>query len=301
MIRILAPATTANLGPGFDALGLALDLHNAFEVAEADEFQLTAEGTGAGDVPSDPAHNLFVRAVQATREELGLAPLSGLRLRAEVTVPPSRGLGSSATATVAGVLAAHALLGREVDPALAVRVATRLEGHPDNVVPCLLGGLCVCARAADGQVVYGRALLPDPPQLVLLVPGDLELSTQAMREVLPAEVPFAHAVDNVGRVGLLVLALVQGRRDLLRVALNDNLHQPFRGPLIPGFEATRSAACEAGALGLVISGSGPTLLALTPPEVSEQVALAAVAAWAAAGVEARALTLAIDARGARLA
>lgn len=299
-LEIVCPATTANLGPGFDALGLALSRANAFRVEEAADFLLSAEGAEAELVPREPAGHALVQAYQATREALGLAPVRGLRVHGRVWAPPARGLGSSATATAAGILAAEAHAGASLARGARLELASRLEGHPDNVVPCLLGGLCVAARDREGRLVVERFELPAPPTLVVVIPQGVELSTATMREALPREVPFGDAVANLGRVALLVGALISGRSEALRAALQDRLHEPYRGPHIPGFAALRGAGEAAGAYGVVISGSGPTLLALTPPGVGAQVGAAMVGAWERAGVRAEAHELEVDLQGARL-
>ncbi len=298
-VRVRCPATSANLGPGFDALGVALARANVFEVALSGEgVAVEVRGPGAERIREAPADNLVVRAFQATRQALGLPPARGLQVRVEVGVPPSRGLGSSATAAVAGVLAAEALSGQALPPARRLALATAAEGHPDNVVPCLLGGLCVAVADPEGPTAL-RIPLADPPGLVAAIPHALELSTAAMRQVLPGQVPFADAVANVGRAALLVAALQQGDRTALAAALHDRLHQPYRGAQIPGFAAVQAAARGAGALGVVISGSGPTLLAFTAGAAGrEAVAGAMEEAWRAAGVDATAAAIEVDEQGA---
>lgn len=296
-VQIQAPATSANLGPGFDALGLALELYNTFRVAPAQGFAFSATGPGADLLPSDPAEHLTVRAYQAARAELGLAPVSGLEVHVEIAVPPSRGLGSSATASVAGILAAEAHAGRALDPDARLALATRLEGHPDNVAPCLLGGLCVAVGSEAGPRAL-RLELPAPPALIVSIPHSVELSTADMRAALPAEVPFGDAVFGVGRAALLIGALTSNHPELLPEALDDRLHQPYRGPKIPGFERARAAARAAGAYGLVISGSGPTLLAVAPDSAAAAVVAALREAAEATGEPATVEPLALAQAGA---
>lgn len=309
-VTIVCPGTSANLGPGFDALGLALGLHNRFVIAPRDQgFALRArggEGTGAerlGERP--PEDGLVARAFQAGRAALGLPPAGGLDVAVDVEVPAGRGLGSSATAVVAGALAASALSQREGGPALSpeqvIELAVAIEGHPDNVVPCVLGGVCAALRQDDGRVVHARVAPPRLPVAVVAIPLDREKSTDAMRRVLPAQVPFADAVDTVGRLSLLLFALLGDAPDLLPHALFDRLHQPYRGPTIPAFEQARAAGRAAGAYGVVISGSGPTLLALAPDRARGQAAGdAIVAEWSRAGVRAVARVTDVDVEGARV-
>lgn len=316
-VRVTCPATTANLGPGFDALGLALGLHNVFtaelgpEGSAPRQSAIVVSGPEGGGLAGEPdvASNRFVRGFGAARAALGFPPRA-VRVDVEVHVPPGRGLGSSATATVAGLLAGAALAGKALDPARVAAMATAIEGHPDNALPCLLGGLCVAVpppappsgRPEDAPpVAHLRVALETPPVLVVSIPTALLKSTEVMRRLLPAELPFRSAVDQVGRVALLVAALLQGRHDLLPTALVDHLHEPHRGPRIPGFEPARAAALEAGALGAVLSGSGPTLLAFcADAAVAARVGAATEAAWKTAGVPAVSRVLPVDLAGARL-
>ncbi len=307
-MTIVCPATSANLGPGFDALGLALGLHNTFVVApRADGFVVRArgaEGTGAERLGERPAEGLVVRGFQAARAALGLAPAAGLEVDVDVQVPAGRGLGSSATAVVAGVLAASALSGRDGGPTLSrdqvIEVAVAIEGHPDNVVPCVLGGVCAALRQGE-RVVHARVAPARLPAAVVAIPLDREKSTEALRRVLPGEVPFADAVDTVGRLSLLLFALLGDAPDLLPHALLDRLHQPYRGPTIPAFEQARAAGRAAGAYGVVISGSGPTLLALAPDRPRAEAAGEAILhEWARASVRAVARVVDVDLEGARV-
>lgn len=308
---VSCPATSANLGPGFDALGLALDLRNTFRIAPAPTTRVVArggEGAGAERISEDPAQNLVVRGFQATRAALGLEPVAGLDVEVTVEVPTGRGLGSSATAVVAGALAANALAvadgAKGLDTSALIDLAVAIEGHPDNVVPCVLGGVCAAMRQRGGRVVHARAAPRDLPVAVVVVPLTLEKSTEAMRRLLPAQVPFGDAVDTVGRLSLLLFALMSGApgaHDLLTHALDDRLHQPYRGPAIPAFEAAREAGRAAGAHGVVISGSGPTLLALAPDVArGEAAGRAIVDVWALVGVRGVAKVVVIDLDGARV-
>lgn len=312
-VRVVCPATTANLGPGFDALGLALALHNAFtvRVEAAPGLRVTGRGHGAERVPRDPAVNRVALGFLAGARALGrVAPPEagdpwaalGLAVDMDLAVPPGRGLGSSATASVAGVLAALTLGGLPEAEARArtLELAVALEGHPDNAAPCLLGGLVVAARGEDGRLAVARRAPRDPPAFVVAIPRRLELDTGAMRAVLPAQVARADAVANLGRAALLALALADGEHDLLPAALADRLHEPWRGPRIPGWQAARAAGAAAGAYGVVVSGSGPTLLALCPPARAEAVAVALATALGEAGVDADVREVPVDLAGAHV-
>jgi homoserine kinase len=255
---VRVPATSANLGPGFDALGLALALHNEVVLAPADSVSVTIEGEGA-DRLDRGADNVIVRGARAVFELVG-RPFTGLRVSCVNRIPTGRGLGSSAAAWVSGIAGANALLGEPLDRILLLDLAAKLEGHPDNVAAALLGGLTVACWTYDHRVAV--VSLPVPPEItwVVLVP-EVEASTAEARAVLPESVPRADAVFNLQRVGLFLGGLQSRRLDLLGIAMDDRLHQPYRRRLFPWMEAVIAAAREAGALGCVLSGAGPSLLA----------------------------------------
>ncbi|MBI3911470.1 MAG: homoserine kinase [Armatimonadetes bacterium] len=295
IVRIRVPASTTNLGPGFDALGMALRLHNRLEVEAAARPAVEIEGEGADRLPADPS-NLVYRTAADLLAEAG-RPQPALRIRLRNEVPVGRGLGSSATAIVGGLLAANALLGEPFSREELLRRAVQLEGHPDNVTPALMGGLQVVTRAA-GEVIHLRLPTPAGLHAVVAVP-DLEIATADARAVLPACVAREDAVFNVGRAALLVAALTQGRPDLLGAGMADRLHQPYRARLLPGFEAALAAARAAGACGACLSGSGSSLLALTRGQVAE-VGAAMCDALHAAGLRCRWMALEVDEQGAVL-
>jgi len=290
LVRV--PATSANLGPGFDALGLALALYNEVSLAESDTLVVSIEGEGAGrlDTGSD---NVVARAARMAFEAAG-RPFRGAAIHCVNRIPLQRGLGSSAAAWVGGLAAANALLGDPIDRQGLVALAARAEGHPDNVAAAVLGGLAV--SCADGAGVAAVSL-PVPPALrfVVLVP-EIESATREARAVLPGEVPRADAVFNVQRVSLLLGALASGRTDLLATAMHDRLHQPYRLRLFPWMDAVLAAARKAGALGCVLSGAGPSILAVVL-DGAGGVGRAMVDALGDAGLSGRALDLAVDVGG----
>ncbi|MEX2222549.1 MAG: homoserine kinase [Candidatus Rokuibacteriota bacterium] len=292
-VRVRVPATSANLGPGFDALGLALALYNEVTFEEADHVAVTVEGEGAGRLEGG-AKNVVARGVALGFEAAG-RPFRGGRLRCLNRIPLGRGLGSSAAAWVGGLLAANAVLGEPLDREALVTAAARAEGHPDNVAAAVLGGLTV--SCADGARVAAVSL-PVPPDIawVVLLP-DTESSTQEARAVLPESVSRADAVFNVQRVSLLLAAFGTGRADLLGVAMQDRLHQPHRQRLFPWMEAVAGAGRRAGALGCVLSGAGPAMLAAVHGS-GDEVARAMEQALRGAGIEGRALSLPVDGAGA---
>jgi len=263
-LRVRVPATSANLGPGFDALGLALSLYDDIVVRVTDEPGLTVDvaGMGAASVARN-ARNLVVKAMYEAFKRLGGRP-RGLEVVCANRIPHGRGLGSSAAAIVGGVMAARALVAggtERMSDEQVLALATELEGHPDNVAACLLGGLTVAWTDSDGG--HGlRLAVSDSLTPVVFVPGTSS-STKATRRMLPETVPHPDAARNAGRAALLVAAL-GSRPDLLLPATEDLLHQPYRAPAMPRSAALLAELRGAG-IPAVVSGAGPTVLALTTP------------------------------------
>lgn len=255
-LTVRAPATVANLGPGFDCLALALDLANEFTLETGVEPAVTVQGEGAGELAED-ATNLVFRSIAYLAREAG-GPLPPFALTCRNRIPLQRGLGSSASAVVGGLLLGDRLLGGGLSPDRLLEVATDLEGHADNVAACLLGGLVVAYLSSDGWRAVGLRPSPDL-RPVLLVPVEERLATGDARRVLPPSVPRSDAAFNLGRVALTVLALTE-RPDLLVEALDDRLHQPYRLPLVPSARALFHDLKEAG-MPVCVAGSGPSLLA----------------------------------------
>jgi homoserine kinase len=289
------PATTANLGPGFDVLGLALDLRNELEAEIVDQagFSLEIEGEGADRLPRT-RDNLVYHALAHVFESRAL-PLPGLRLRLTNRIPLARGLGSSAATVVAAVTAAGVLMSEHPLPD-ALALATALEGHPDNAAPCLLGGLTAAAVTDSGPQAVSLPL-HECWRVALAVP-DFEVSTRQARAALPQMVPYEDAVFNLQRLALLTAALARGGD--LAEATRDRLHQPYRAPLVPGLSRVLRAALEAGASGSFLSGAGPTVAALVDRRQADAQAVAEAMsrAFQEAGQSCRAMALAPDFRGA---
>jgi homoserine kinase len=293
-VTVRIPATTANLGPGFDVLGLALSLYNRLEVEPISSgLEIVTRGEGADRLPP-AASNLTYRAFRRVFEKAGQT-VPPVRMVSEIEVPLSRGLGSSATAVVGGLVAANALAGRPLTPDELLHLATEMEGHPDNVAPALFGGFTVACRA-EGKVSWLRLEPPPSLRAVVVIP-EREVPTAQARAVLPEAVPRGDAVLNVGRTALLVAAMARGELGYLRVAMQDRLHEPYRAALIPGMPEALAAARQAGALGAALSGAGSTLLALATDHF-DAIGAAMRSALAAHGLESRALTLAPDLTGA---
>jgi homoserine kinase len=252
---VRAPATVANVGPGFDCLALALDVCNEVVAETEVEPGVLVRGEGQGEIPAD-ATNLVFRAIAFLSRELGKAP-PPFRLSCLNRIPLERGLGSSAAAVTSGILLADRLLGAGLAPDRLLEVAVDIEGHADNVSACLRGGLCVAYLSSDGW----RAERLDPhPALrpVVLVPEGERVATQDARRVLPRSIPLQSASFNVGRVALAVLALT-ARPDLLGPALEDRIHQPYRLPLMPSSRALFEDLRHAG-FPVCVAGSGPSLM-----------------------------------------
>jgi homoserine kinase len=286
VVVVRAPASSANLGAGFDCLGLALDLWNTVEATP-------------GRLAPDDTSNLILRAARATYDQLGAA-YPGFELRCENRVTFSRGLGSSAAAIVCGVLLANQCLGTPLDSASLLSLATRLEGHPDNVAPCLLGGVRVALLTDDGGVLQAHVPLGMPLCAVCFVP-DLHVPTAHARGLLPVSVSLADAVFNVGRASLLVAALASGQSQLLAEATRDRLHQPYRLPLFPAGAALLDSALHAGALAAFVSGAGPTVMSLVgDPSHVAAVSAAFEATASRLAVPGIVLQLAVSERGAHV-
>ena len=296
-ITVTVPATTANLGPGFDCIGAALTLYNqfAFSRLEVGKLSIIVTGIEAAKVKTDE-NNLLYQAFLRLYQHIKQTP-PAVAIEIELGVPLARGLGSSATAIVGGLVGANQLAGTPLSQAEVMNLAIAMEGHPDNVVPALLGGCRLAASSVSSQwqisdLSYQEHIIP-----VVAIP-DFELSTSEARRVLPTQVGRADAIFNTAHLGLLLRGLATGNGEWIGTALQDRLHQPYRQGLISGYEAVQNAALAAGAYGMVISGAGPTLLALTETAKATAVATAMQAAWQQQGINAEVRSLAIDTQGA---
>jgi len=368
-VTVTVPATTANLGPGFDCIGAALSLYNRFqfsrlEPSATEKLKITVTGQEAAKVKIDDS-NLAYQAFIKLYGYLNQSP-PPVAIHIDMQVPLARGLGSSATAIVGGLVGANELAGKPLSQVEVMQLAIELEGHPDNVVPALLGGCRLAASNAPPQPPLTKGGLREefplaasnaPPQPPLTKGGlreefplreagltespplakggltespplakggqgggssweicdipwhpnivpvvaipDFELSTAEARKVLPADYSKADAIFNAAHLGLLVRALETGNENWLRCALQDKIHQPYRQSLIKGYEAVQQAALNAGAYGMVISGAGPTLLALTDVANAEAVEREMAAAWMEFGVKADVRAIGLDTQGAQ--
>jgi homoserine kinase len=293
---VKVPATTANLGAGFDCIGAALNLYNQFTFTSADGLNIIAQGAEAEQVDVDEqnlAYKAFVKVFDRLQR-----PVPGIRLEINLEVPLARGLGSSATAIVGGLLGGNAIAGFPLSPAEIMEMSIAMEGHPDNVVPALIGG---CRLAASAGEKWEICDVPWHPSVVPVVAiPNFELSTSEARQVLPATYSRADAVFNISHLAMLLRGLETGNKQWIAAGLVDRIHQPYRQKLIKGYSEVEKAAIAAGAYGMVISGAGPTLLALVDENKSNQVVKAMSAAWQAMGIEPIVQVLKLDATGAQV-
>ena len=295
-VRVRVPASTANLGPGFDTLGMSLSLYIWIEMSRAEQTSVRFEGEGFEGIPTDK-ENLIYKVARLVFESAGEeVPELAIAMRSDI--PLTRGLGSSASAIIAGMVAANALVESPLSKSRLFDLATGLERHPDNVGASLFGG--IIAAAWDGEHAdYVRIEPPRNLRVLALIP-EFELATSAARAVLPDHLSLQDAVYNISRSSLLTAALASGRLDLLEFAMRDRIHQPYRAALVPGMEKILAEASLNGALGAALSGAGPTLLALVDRESTRQSELESFMknVMRENGIEARTLWLEPDLEGA---
>ena len=299
-IRVRVPGTSANCGPGFDCIGLACTIYNDLQLTLLKEPKLIIESTGEGanNIPTDD-RNIVWRSIRMLLERVGVADFyNGAIIRMENHIPLSRGLGSSAAAIVAGIKAANAILDNPLNRSELLKLATDIEGHPDNVAPALFGGMTV-SIVNKGQIQTFSFVPKMRLKLVVSVP-DFPLSTRMARQVLPKEIPMKDAIFNIGRASMLIGALIKGKERFLLNAFDDALHQPYREELIPGMKDVFNAAKESGAVGVAISGAGPCLIAFTleRDKIEHDVASSMAQAFLNHDIRTKSLILALDIRGA---
>ncbi len=297
--RVIVPASSANLGPGYDAFGLALGLYNEFEARPAEAWSVEVAGEGAGELTPDES-NAVVRAMRAVFEEAGYRGCAQVRCRN--TIPIGRGLGSSSAAIVGGVLLANALLGEPFDRERLFEVAARIEGHPDNVAPALLGGFTVAWYEEERP--FAVRFEPQGGLAVVAAIAPQPLPTREARAALPSTVPHPDAVRTVARAALMALGIVHGSQALIAAGAADRLHEPYRRVLISDMEQVRSALVDAGVDGAVLSGAGPTLIGLVTARDEDRAferaaSIAASLAQTGAAGEREVRALRIDRDGAR--
>lgn len=299
-VRVRVPATSANLGPGFDTFGIACTLYNetTLTLTHAPGLEITARGEGSSHIPADERNIVWKSVQYLLRKANCTDEFRGAKIHMSNRIPLSRGLGSSATAIVAGLKAANAILNNPFNRHELLRFATDIEGHPDNVAPAIYGGFTVNTMT-DGDVSCFSFLPRMFMRFVVMVPN-FYLSTKAARQVLPANIPMKDAVFNIGRAAMMAAALARGVEKFLDHAFEDTLHQNYRAHLIPGMCDVFAAAKQAGAYGAALSGAGPCLIAFVPEHrrCTDDVAAAMREAFRTHDVEARPLFLRLDTKGA---
>jgi len=301
-VTVKVPGTSANCGPGFDCLGLAVTIYNELELTLLEENKIVIEtqGDGSDSIPTDEK-NIVWKSVRLLLERARKADkFQGALIKMKNQIPMSRGLGSSAAAIVAGLIAANEFVGNPFSRNDILRFATEIEGHPDNVAPAIFGGFTVSV-VDKGQVQTFSFLPKLKLKLVVAVPN-FQLSTRTARQVLPKTVPLKDAIFNISRASMLVAALVNGKEKFLSSAFDDALHQPYRKELVPGMSEVFNAAKKSGALGVALSGAGPCLIAFSAANkhIENEIAAEMVHTFKQNEVEANALILDLDTQGAKV-
>ena len=306
-ISVKVPATTANLGPGFDCIGMALPLYNIITIEETVlpgtgvEINSITETNGniealTEHVPLDE-NSIIYKAVELLYNSIGQSPAE-LKITVQTEIPIARGLGSSASVIVGGLLAANELLGKPADEVALLSIATEVEGHPDNVTPAIVGGLTLSSQEEDGRVIYTKLNWPDEWAITVCIP-DYELSTEISRSVLPKEVPMVDAVFNAKRLAMFVQAVNTGDADLMRLALQDKLHQPYRMKLVPGLDKiSENLKHEEDVLGCVLSGAGPSIIIISLKNDLDKIKSIVKDTWEDMNVKADIRTLHVEEQGA---
>ncbi len=266
-VSVKTPATIANIGPGFDSFGLALPLYNIVSVEETVlpgtgiEINIINEKNNENnliDIPTDK-NNIVYKAIELLYNFIGQNP-NELKITIKTQIPISRGLGSSASVIVGGLIAANELLGRPADEKVLLSIATEIEGHPDNITPAFVGGMTMASWEEDGSVVYRKLPWNDEWKLMVCIP-DYELNTEISRSVLPKDIPLTDAVFNLKRSAMFVEALYTKDEELLKLSLKDKIHQPYRQKLVPGMtEIMNNLKHTNGVIGTVLCGAGPSVL-----------------------------------------
>ncbi len=306
-VSVKVPASSANIGPGFDCMGLALPIYNTITIEETVlpgtgiEINVMSEDESADEqvfdnIPKDK-NNLVYKAVEMLYNSIGQEP-SELKINIQTSIPIARGLGSSSSVIVGGLLAANKLLGNPADETALLAIATEVEGHPDNVAPAILGGLVLSSLEDDGSVTYFKLNWPEEWDLTVCIP-DFELSTEISRSVLPKEVSMADANFNAKHLAMLIQALNTEDSKLMKLALKDKLHQPYREKLVPGMKEIMEAfKHEDGVLGCVLSGAGPTLLVISHKYDVDKIKSTVKEIWEAQNIKVDIRTLKVEEQGA---
>lgn len=308
-ISVKVPATTANLGPGFDCLGMALPIYNTITIEETVlpgtgiEINAINDASSSEDlifehIPLDET-SIIYKAVELLYNSIGQTP-SELKITVQSQIPIARGLGSSASVIVGGLLAANELLGQPADEVALLSIATEVEGHPDNVTPAIIGGLCLTSQEDDGSILYRKLNWPEEWNITVCVP-DYELSTDISRSVLPKEVPMEDAVFNAKRLAMFVEAVNTKDAELMKSALQDKLHQPYRMKLVPGLDKIlENLKHEENVLGCILSGAGPSIIVISQKNDLDKIKSIVKETWEEMNVKVNVMTLPVEPQGAQI-
>lgn len=308
-VSVKVPATTANLGSGFDCLGMALPIYNTITIEETVlpgtgiEINVIAESSAVDElslehIPLDE-NSLVYKAVELLYNSIGQTP-SELKINIHSNIPVARGLGSSASVIVGALIAANELLGSPADEVALLSIACELEGHPDNITPAIVGGLVISSQLDDGSVIYRKLDWPEEWAITVCIP-DFELSTDIARSVLPKEVPMKDAVFNAQRLGMFVQAVHTKDEELMKLALQDKLHQPYRMKLVPGLDKIMANLKHVeSVLGCVLSGAGPSILVISEKNDLDKIRSIVKETWTDQNIKSDIRTLNIEEHGARI-
>ena len=279
-VSVKVPATSANIGPGFDCMGMALPIYNIVTIDETVlpgtgvEINILSEQEDVDNliidhIPRDE-NSVVYKAVELLYNSIGQTP-SELKINIQTSIPVTRGLGSSAAVIVGALIAANRLLGNPADESALLSIATEIEGHPDNITPAIVGGLVMSSQESDGSIVYRKLDWPDEGQVTVCIP-DVELTTEISRSVIPENVPLSDAVFNVKRMAMFMNAIQTKDAELMKLALKDKLHQPYREKLVPGLkELSETFKHDEDVLGVVLSGAGSSMLIISKNNVTDRV------------------------------
>lgn len=297
IIKVSVPASTANLGPGFDSLSLALSLFNEFTFKKLSTEEVKIKMNGLKNLPEDSTNIVYQSFVEPFKK-LG-KKIPGIEISIESRIPLSAGLGSSSTAIVSGLLAANTFLDKKLSNSDLLSLATRLEGHPDNCAAAMFGGLTISV-SSDNDVFVSKFPWPDE-LLIIVVTPDFDLPTRISRELLPPKVSFGDATFNVSRTAYLLSSLLNKDWEGLKIGFQDRLHQQYRKDLVPGMDSVLQEAINKGALGATLSGAGPTLVAFSNDKnKAQQIAKSMTDKWSESKVKTNPLILTASQKGAKV-
>lgn len=308
-VSVKVPATTANIGPGFDCLGMALPLFNTITIEETVlpgtgvEINVISESSAIDElalehIPLDE-NSLVYKAVELLYNSIGQTP-GELKINIHSSIPVARGLGSSASVVVGALIAANELLGHPADEVALLSIASELEGHPDNITPAIIGGLVLASQEDDGTVIYRKLEWPSEWAITVCIP-DFELSTDIARSVLPKEVPMKDAIFNAQRLGMFVQAVHTKDNELMKLALKDRLHQPYRMKLMPGLDKIMdNLRFIDSVLGCVISGAGSSILVISEKNDLDKIKNVVKETWADQNIKCEIRTMNVEQNGAQI-